>query len=201
MRTAMKNHRISTICRLALTSMLLIPASVSAQEALSAAASMISDTALAGAQGRVGLNMAAGDANVQANSAALAIGEFARATSSVDQTLDATKLRAPSTAVAVITDRAFSNAAGLISVNQASGTGNLQVNSLAIGLGSHAEAVSESRLSAITTRATPKGVDGNRTRSAVIADTAFEGARGLVQVNQAAGSGNSTANHFALIVQ
>jgi len=197
----MKNHHIGRICGFALASTLLIPAASPAQEALSIATSIMSDMALAGAKGRVGLNMAAGDANVQANSAALATGELARATSTVDQTLDATKLQAPSTAVAVITDRAFSNAAGLISVNQASGTGNLQVNSLAIGLGSHAEAVSESRLSAITTRATPKGVDGTRTRSAVIADTAFEGARGLVQVNQAAGSGNSTANHFALIVQ
>jgi hypothetical protein len=34
-----------------------------------------------------------------------------------------------------------------------------------------------------------------------ISDTAFSGARGLVQVNQSAGSGNATANNFVLSVQ
>jgi hypothetical protein len=31
-----------------------------------------------------------------------------------------------------------------------------------------------------------------------VADTAFRGARGIIQVNQSAGSGNATANSFAM---
>jgi hypothetical protein len=34
-----------------------------------------------------------------------------------------------------------------------------------------------------------------------IDNTAFDGARGLIQVNQSAGSGNATANSFALRVE
>jgi hypothetical protein len=57
-------------------------------------------------------------------------------------------------------------------------------------------------LSATTSNVVPTGAGVGKSHQAVsINDTAFEGAHGLVQVNQSAGSGNSTANNFALQVQ
>lgn len=164
--------------------------------------SVIAGDAAAGAHGRVAVNTAAGDTNAQVNSAALAIGAWAFATSRAIQSADNGRPSRPALALSMIEGSAFSNTAGAVSVNQTAGTSNLQVNSFAMSLGVHAEAVSESRLSGVASGKAPlDGVDSSRTRAAVIADGAFAGSRGLAQVNQTAGSGNRTANHVVLVVQ
>src|SRR5690242_493869 len=87
---------------------------------------------------------------------------------------------------------------GCFRVNQASGSANAQANVIAIGIGADADALAESVLSSTASGIAPASVSRGTIREAAISDSAFRGARGLVQVNQSAGSGNRTANHFAL---
>jgi hypothetical protein len=181
---------------------LLAPVPARAQDIGGMATTMIRDSALQGVQGRIAINVTAGDSNAQANAAALAMGSVAYATNAVHQSVDSRGMGTSTAALAVITDHAFAQANGLLAVNQASGTGNVQANLLAIAVGAEVEAVAESRLSATSAPiAPPGGIARARTREAIIADTAFDGARGLIQVNQTAGSGNATANQFVLIFQ
>lgn len=168
--------------------------------------SVISGTALSGIQGRFAVNMAAGDSNAQTNAAAIAIGlsdSAAGAYARVAQQADARQVAMPGVATASIADRAFVNAVGMVSVNQTSGAGNAQANTVAFGLGFEVGVAAESMLSATASGVAPAGSPGEnvRLRGVSISDTAFEGARGLFQVNQSAGSGNSTANNFVLRVQ
>ena len=166
--------------------------------------SMIDDNVLKNANGRLAVNMAAGDSNTQANAAAVALGAQGGPTLGFvggTQVTDPRQATLPDVAVASIGGNAFANSSGLISVNQASGVGNAQANGAAFALGFD-EVVAESVLSAATSNAVPTGTGTSKSHQTVsINDTAFDGAHGLVQVNQSAGSGNSTANNFALQVQ
>ena len=110
---------------------------------------------------------------------------------------------APDSAVSLIQGNAFSNASGMISVNHVSGVANAQVNDIAIGFAIGGVAVTESELS-LTVTGQP-GVQPNQNqvqqhREAAISGSAFEGASGVVQINQLAGSGNATSNSFGLTV-
>ncbi len=165
--------------------------------------SVIDSNILSNVRGRFAVNMAAGDSNVQANAAAVALGaQGGPAIGLVGgiQVTDPRQGTLPDVAVASIGDHVFANSSGLISVNQTSGVGNAQANGAAFALGFE-EVVAESTLSATTSNAVPIGAGTGKSHQVSIADTAFNGARGLVQVNQSAGSGNSTANNFALQVQ
>lgn len=149
------------------------------------------------AQGNVQLNLAAGDGNEQANAASLAAGRNARASTSIQQ-LGAGVSGSNGQYSATIGGNAFGNASGLISVNEVSGTDNLQANSIAIGIGPGAQALSGNNLSQVTGGAgqTPTGSSSND--RVAIGGNAFAHANGLVQLNQTAGSGNASANRFAL---
>lgn len=166
--------------------------------------SVIESNVLSNVRGRFAVNMAAGDSNVQANAAAVALG--AEGSSAIGlvggiQVTDPRQATLPNLAIASIGEHVFANSAGLISVNQTSGVGNAQANGAAFAMGFE-EVVAESVLSATTSNAVPTGTGTSKSHQAVsINDTAFEGVHGLVQVNQSAGSGNSTANNFALQVQ
>ena len=168
--------------------------------------SVIGGNALSNIRGRFAVNMAAGDSNAQTNAAALAIGlgdSTVGAFAGVTQRVDARQVAVPGIATAIIADHAFANAAGMVSINQTSGAGNAQANTAAFGLGFEVGVVAESSLAATASGVAPTGSPGGsvRLRGVSISDTAFEGARGLFQVNQSAGSGNSTANNFALRVE
>jgi len=166
--------------------------------------SVIDGNALSHVRGRFAVNMTAGDSNVQANAAAVALdtqGGTAIGLVSGVQVTDPRQAGLPDIATASIGGNAFAHSAGLISVNQSSGVGNAQANGAAFAMGFE-EVIAESVLSATTSNAVPAGAGTGKSHQAVsIADTAFDGAHGLVQVNQSAGSGNSTANNFALQVQ
>lgn len=97
---------------------------------------------------------------------------------------------------------AFSNSTGVITVNQASGIGNAQANQVGFASGGIAE-ISGAVLSGVTispagAAETAQSGDKPGRKIAEIADTAFQGTRGIVQVNQIAGSGNVTVNAFSL---
>ncbi len=166
--------------------------------------SVIDGDALSHVRGRFAVNMTAGDSNVQANAAAVALGTQggpAIGLVSGIQITDPRQAGLPDIATASIGGNAFAHSSGLISVNQSSGVGNAQANGAAFAMGFE-EVIAESVLSAATSNAVPAGAGAGKSHQAVsIADTAFDGAHGLVQVNQSAGSGNSTANNFALQVQ
>lgn len=166
--------------------------------------SVIDSNVLSHVRGRFAVNMTAGDSNVQANAAAVALGaEGGSAIGLVGgiQVTDPRQGNLPDLATAAIGSNVFANSSGLISVNQSSGVGNAQANGAAFAMGFE-EVVAESVLSAATSNAVPTGAGAGKSHQAVsINDTAFDGAHGLVQVNQSAGSGNSTANNFALQVQ
>ena len=167
--------------------------------------SVIEGNALSNVHGRTAVNMAAGDSNAQINAGALAINlEGGTATAQVNllQTVGSIRATAPDLSVAIIGGRAFANSSGAISVNQASGVGNTQANGMAIAVGIDLVVVSESLLAATATGVTLVGpARSTNSKAASISDTAFQGSSGLVQVNQSAGSGNSTANNFALQLQ
>lgn len=159
------------------------------------------------AAGTVKINQTAGDGNVQQNSAALAASDgpsvasvdavqrSQNAVPAVDQVLQAT-----------IETGAFEDALGIFLVNQSSGTGNSQFNGAAIAIGGiSALAVVQlddrklqEQSTGISGRALPKEGGATVSASANLAPDAFAGARGLFQVNQAAGNNNATANTFTL---
>lgn len=211
----MKNNK--NTYRLALFLSMFIPAALFADDArpdlpmsiinsipelpASISNSVIDSNVLNGVSGRNAVNMASGDSNNQVNAAALAIDSNGLANANVltRQYQNTSASTLPNLSTSDIGDNAFANSSGAISINQTSGIGNTQANGIAIGIGQQVNVMSESMLSnttaevGLSTSETDTG-----TRSATISDSAFSGARGLVQVNQSAGSGNSTANNFAL---
>jgi len=188
--------RAHTVAKASLAALLLaLSASASAQ---AAAHATIGDAALAGASGRIALNQSAGAGNAQANLAAIASGPAAAA--GLDNRQQAVRRAASGAATAEIDGAAFSGARGVIAVNQASGNGNVQANLVALAAGRFAE-VSVDQLGSVRAASDTQGAaspDPTPERKAAIADSAFAGAAGIVQVNQAAGAGNNTANLFSL---
>lgn len=170
------------------------------------AQSTIDGGVLGNARGVIAVNMAAGDGNVQMNATALAANAgkgVAQAQVSGLQMTEMDTGSAPDVAMANIAQGAFAGAAGLISVNQASGQGNAQANGLAIALGIDGEVVAESVLGATVSGQGLVEMERNRgmVQSVTVDDTAFAGARGVVQINQLAGSGNATANNLSLSIR
>lgn len=190
---------MKTLFSLVTSTALLISAPAFA-ETLLENSSLINGNVLQG-QGRIGVNMAAGDQNAQINAAALAVsyGQGAHATLDLEQNVRLTEAEWAHDSTSTITENAFSNVTGVISVNQVSGLGNAQVNAVAIGLGIEGEAITEIGLASATTgyNAELAPTDTGH-REARIDDKAFDGSSGLIQVNQLAGSGNATANSFQL---
>ncbi|WP_126456094.1 hypothetical protein [Sulfuriflexus mobilis] len=164
--------------------------------------SIVEGDALAGVNGAVGINLVAGDANLQANAAAIAISAtgIARSRIASHQATALGQGTVPDISITSIRGNAFSNSTGILSINQISGVSNTQANGIAYGVG--VEAITDVELSqSITGYAIApvvKGLDKPGIRIADIESTAFENSRGIVQINQTAGSGNATRNNFAL---
>ncbi len=168
----------------------------------------IAGTALQNASGVISVNSIAGVGNAQSNDTAIGIGAGI-----TDVGLLGRQRVAPAAATGIappvagesvaIRDSAFANARGIVTVNQSSGSGSAQANLVAIGIGAAAEITVDQLAdvgASMSMRApAPSSADGGGARRrAEIADGAFNGASGIVQINQSAGSGNSTANVFAL---
>lgn len=98
-----------------------------------------------------------------------------------------------------IAGNAFANSNGVMAINQAAGVANAQANSINIVVGA-SKPVANSVLAQNVTSTQFKessSPSGNLNNVAITA-TAFKGAEGIVQINQVSGSGNASANSFAL---
>jgi len=166
--------------------------------AISAAAT-IGTGAGAGVTGVFTVNETAGLDNVQANQITVTNGTVAgNANASVQSASAAANV---TRAQASIEADAFSNTSGALLVNQSAGAGNLQRNSTQVGTAALGiETVADSELSATAPRNGSLGRSStiHGVREASISGDAFKNASGIVQINQAAGAGNATANSFVL---
>lgn len=148
--------------------------------------------------GVIGINMAAGDNNAQANLHSIAIGENAQVAHRNQMTVNASST--DGAASASIEAGTLNNAYGLISVNQAAGSGNIQLNSMAIALG---ENVQISSVDLLTVRvANNDGAEnteeGLGIKNIYLDKNALNGAAGAIQVSQIAGHGNIAVNRVSM---
>ncbi|RZF29610.1 hypothetical protein EVC45_11600 [Paraburkholderia sp. UYCP14C] len=152
-----------------------------------------------GATGALTVNETAGLDNAQANQITVTNGAaLGNANASVQSASVAANV---TSARASIEANAFSNTSGAVLVNQSAGAGNLQRNSTQIGTAAlGVETVSDGELSATAPKNGSPGQSNaiHGVREASISSDAFRNASGIVQINQAAGAGNATANSFVL---
>lgn len=159
------------------------------------------------------VNVTSGTGNLQQNSAALAISgdqglnSFAKVKSS--QLTDNPASKDRQVMSAKIGPGAFNGARGMTSVNQSAGADNAQLNAMSIAVGGsmplaivemdEAQLLGESWGAGLSL----SGEAGNTAQVDAVtglSKSAFNGARGVIQVNQAAGSGNLTSNSFTMSV-
>ena len=165
--------------------------------------SRIDGNALRGATGASAVNLSAGDLNQQANLRAFASGGQAQ--------IQALQLQSdnqadrPRTASASIGGNAYVGGSGLASINQASGSGNAQLNAVSAELASQGirETTDGALSAAVSASAGGQQVGntaapGGSMRSVAVESSAMRGYQGVLQLNQAAGSGNATGNQLVL---
>jgi len=165
--------------------------------------------AVAAPTGRIAINQAAGAGNVQANLAALALAPDGRAVIGLQSRQQAQPGDRQRSASAVIQGQSFNDGSGLLSLNQAAGSGNAQLNLFGIGIGigiGHAAIVTDvfaglddAALAAVAGDNATEGAGASPlVRTATIDSDAFRGSQGVVQVNQTAGVGNASFNAIVL---
>jgi len=156
--------------------------------------------------GRVAVNQAAGSGNAQANLAVLAIstgGQGQAALQVRQHPAPGARDRAASTQ---LQGHAFAGSQGLLSINQVAGSGNAQANLFVVGQRSVSTPIplpiaglDDTALAAV---AAAPGPGDHATpippRDARIADDAFRGSQGVIQLNQTAGVGNLSTNAIVL---
>ncbi|TWH99479.1 hypothetical protein IP90_03094 [Luteimonas cucumeris] len=154
-----------------------------------------------GSEGRIAVNQAAGVGNAQANLAALAHADSGLGIASAHAMQKATPAQRAAAASATIDGGAFNDVSGALSLNQAAGTANLQLNTIAIGTGGLLLAHADDAALANTTgsaTSTEGAATATPDRRALIDIDAFRGSQGVVQVNQTAGVGNLSTNAIVL---
>lgn len=168
------------------------------------AQTVIGDRALSGASGVVAVNMAAGDLNQQANLQAIAIADTAHVQVSRGQRRSGDVYDAPSHASATIGGDALAGASGIASINQASGSGNAEVNAVALVLANQGiRETPDSQLSSGVAASAERQIAFNpagrtASRKVAVEATALRGFEGVFQLNQIAGSANETGNVLTL---
>ena len=165
----------------------------------------IDERALAGASGAVAVNMAAGDQNQQANLRAIAVGDAGIAHVDARQRHDGDVADAPLQASASIGGSALSGAGGLVSINQASGSGNAEVNAVSLALAQQGmreapagRQLSTSEFASAERRRATQPAGKTASRNVAVEATALRGFEGVLQLNQIAGSANETGNVLTL---
>lgn len=162
--------------------------------------SLIGSGVANGAVGVVAINEASGLDNAQTNQGALTNGP-APLLGLIGSSQSASTNAKTTAARSDIDNNAFSNTSGLIEVNQSAGVGNLQRNSAMIGTGPvEAEIVADGVLSATTAKNSSSVGSGQNhdAREVSIGSDALKSVSGIVQINQAAGTGNVSSNSFVL---
>lgn len=167
------------------------------------ATSRIDGNALAGASGATAVNLSAGDFNQQANLRAFAAGGSVQLHAGQQQRDNVGT--APDVASASIGGHALASASGMTSINQASGTANAQLNAIAAGLAAQGiRETTDGALSAAVSasaggqQAGDAAAAAGSSRSVAVESSALRGYQGVLQLNQAAGSGNRTGNQLVL---
>ena len=168
------------------------------------AQSIISDNAMGNVRGAIQNNLAAGNNNLQANIANIIMNPngqgVATPSAPVEQQANGKQAKNFATQQAKILGNAFQGATGLISINQAAGASNVEANRIEIVMGA-AQPVSNQILAQSlpsVQRGTNSSTQGGSNSQVAVAATAFHNAGGIAQVNQTSGSGNASANSFAL---
>ncbi|HDS1300929.1 hypothetical protein [Stenotrophomonas maltophilia] len=168
----------------------------------------IDGRALAGANGAIAVNQAAGDLNLQANLHGIAKGDHADVAITARQLQHGNRvLSGPLHAAALIGGDALAGASGIASINQASGIANTTLNVVSATLARQGIRETDDLALAAEGSALAGGRDdagrgvATGTRSVGVASTALRGFDGVLQLNQIAGSGNDTANVLGLVVQ
>ena len=205
-----------TVARLALLLAIALPllagAAAHAQDADDYAAMLeylahtrIEDRAFTGANGAIAINMAAGDLNHQANLRSVAVGALASASVGALQRGQANVATAPTHASAVISGNAFQGASGLVSINQASGAANAELNAVAVALAQRGiretpdALLASADFASAGLQAIPEpGAARTQTRGVGVERSALQGFDGVLQLNQAAGMGNATENRLLI---
>ncbi len=163
-------------------------------------AATIAGNAFETVPGSLHINQAAGDANAQANIASI---ETGRGTLPARLTQQVQAPNAGGGAASVRED-AFSDISGLVQLNQTAGSGNAQGNVAIVRIGVSAAALTDDALAGampaqtVTNNGAP---NPNRVTNTVGNDASTFHGKGVVQVNQTAGTGNATANGFLLQLQ
>ncbi|OBX34342.1 hypothetical protein A8U91_03395 [Halomonas elongata] len=139
--------------------------------------------ALSHVSGVANTNMAAGEGNRQANSGALSIG---RASSTSGQLVQQARIDESLISLqndVQIQDKAFRQASGWMSINQAAGQGNVQSNAFGMALGINVSSLDDRNLQQVL--ASQQGLNGggddsaeDASRRVEIDNTTFGGARG-----------------------
>lgn len=168
-----------------------------------------------GLDGRAAINQTAGVGNAQANLAAFAISPDGLALASLhagqriaetDIETDAARIASGRAASARIDAHALADSRGLLQLNQSAGTGNRQLNAFALSNGRIATGVvvaglDDAALASVASATTDDAYGAHAApslREAVIADDAFRGGQGVLQLNQTAGTGNASVNAIVL---
>jgi len=170
--------------------------------------STIDGNAMSNTSGLVRVNITAGDGNVQQNSAATAHSEgYSAAGAKARQYTDMVSTDSEQLLSVGIDDNAFDNALGIVQINNSAGTGNAQFNGAAIavgGLGAFAFVELNDRQmmdqSSPTAGTVSVDTQPDQTIDARLSPGAFTNASGIIQINQAAGNNNITANSFTMSV-
>lgn len=166
--------------------------------------------ALSGADGAIVVNMAAGDLNQQANLLGIASGDTAQVAIDARQLQSNNRVRANGAleARASIGGQALGGASGVAMINQASGIGNATLNIVTATLAQQGIRETNDEALAASGALASAGGQGTAarggsagTRSVAVEDTALQGFDGVLQLNQIAGTGNTTANQLSMSVQ
>ncbi|RDD80358.1 hypothetical protein DVJ77_17615 [Dyella tabacisoli] len=167
--------------------------------------SRIDGQAFQNTHGASAVNMAAGDLNLQANLRAFASGEYAQTVIYSLQQQRNNHYDTPLTATASIGGAAYAGGQGLASINQASGSGNAELNVITATLANQGirEATDVSLSTAVSASAGEQSTknphtQSGGTRSVAVESSALQGFQGVLQLNQIAGSGNATGNLLLL---
>ncbi|MBU6460413.1 MAG: hypothetical protein KGQ58_06015 [Proteobacteria bacterium] len=152
--------------------------------------------------GAITINEAAGYGNQQANLGAISLGNTALSQTSWQPSNNlASSIEQQESNIWI--GQSFQNSSGWIAINQAAGASNQQGNAINLSSGATAIAISDTLLAMNSPHETESVVnDGSNASKITIGmdHAAFENTHGVVQINQAGGTGNSSFNHFSLTI-
>ena len=172
-------------------------------------ASTLGGSTLQSANGMSAVNMAAGNANQQANLRVIVSGPATGALIAASQHRRGTGTPLPLYASALISGQAYVDGRGVASINQASGNGNLELNAVAMATTPQGirEATDNSLSIVSASAATQPSTSPNHvspslggTRAVSVDGSAMSGFQGALQLNQIAGSDNAISNALLLTV-